>query len=117
MRLARWVVINAAVLYLAVQACFFSVEWAGNLLKFILWVFAVLYTMIAASKDGKAMARKKGTGVPAWLSASSDWALICILAAHGWFFYATLALVQMWGFMATYHGTSSLESAAEEPTK
>ena len=94
-RLAKWIVLNSAILWLAWEAVGGN-KGAGNLLVFIAWFFAVLtVTGAIFIKEMKPKKTDFQRSVPSHVGALFELFLACFLAWHGWFFTA-VAVILTW---------------------
>jgi hypothetical protein len=75
--------------------------WAWNLFRFLMWTFTALdallipVLLLALVLEVKNPKPVPGRTVPWWVNAGSDVAVGLVLAAHGLFLYAGLALAQV----------------------
>ena len=98
-----WCLLNGALGYCAYLGTVEGVGWAGNVVKFTLWYMCITFLLTNfAPPPVKVTLRQKGKPVPDWLSLSFDLALAILLAAYGWFFYATLAVIQAALYLGLY---------------
>jgi hypothetical protein len=113
-----WLLVDGALWSAAVAGVVLGVEWAANLFKFLtvlaalLAVFvAVVATIITAVKpDDFDWPEHPARRLARW----TDFALMLFLAAHGWFFYATLVGVQIaCSFWVGAASDGSAEKAAD----
>jgi hypothetical protein len=94
-RLATWIVLNSAILWLAWEAVGGN-KGAGNLLVFIAWFFAVLtVTGAILIKEMKPKKTDFQRSVPSHVGALFEFFFTCFLAWHGWFFTA-VAVILAW---------------------
>jgi hypothetical protein len=100
-KVVGWILINGAMATLCVAGVWFEIAWAGNLFKFVLWFATITYVLGALAKGLRTPTyvevESKGgfrSTVPAWISILYDILITVLLAACGWFFYATLNVIQ-----------------------
>lgn len=100
-KVIQWVVINTVAAALCVAGVWFEIAWAGNLFKFLMWFIVAVYLIAAAAKAcntptfvEQKRAGNLGHNVPPWISIAYDVLVTVLLAACGWFFYATLNVIQ-----------------------
>ena len=96
-KVVKWILVNGIMAALVYMALFQGVGWAGNVVKFMLWVTVILYGLYFGIPDShrpKPTSEIGSRSVPAYVSAVYDFAMALTMASQGWFLYATLALLQ-----------------------
>jgi hypothetical protein len=102
----------AALLYGTYTILFVSyVVWIGNLIMFFLniWtIMLILFAMFADEKDKEKTSKNKI--FPAWMHVLSDFALMVMFIASGWWYYGILCLIMSFFDYAIYsHKTKGIE--------
>jgi hypothetical protein len=71
--------------------------WAWNLFIFREWIAVVIGSLAAISRyflEQAGKFQKQEPSFPKWVGATSDYALVIVLAATGHFFYAVLVIIE-----------------------
>lgn len=103
-RVLKWTAVHAAMAVLGWFAIIESTEWAANVLMFLLILNALLWLGIATTKDVREKVRGRGRSVPTAVANLYDLAFICLLAGGGWFFFASVYVVQWIAECCVYEG-------------
>lgn len=95
MKLVLGSMLNVASVGLAVAGVLYHVEWAENLLLFMVWVATIAGTCVAFSDKSKAELRSKGPTSPRGLAATTDIITAGIFASAGHYGYAAMVVWQI----------------------
>lgn len=114
-RRLSWVLQNGAVVGLAWYGVVEGVEWAANILRFLIPLVIALYVLLLIGINADAAIKRKakeaGPSVPGWLNLAYDLALALFLAAHGWFVYAGLVMV-LWALSSALYAPLNTEEVS-----
>lgn len=88
-----WAAWNGAMAALVICGLVFGIGMAANAFKFLALFDGVIQIAAVFSKDAVAARRKRGPSVPPRLIVLVDLSVAALLAAYGWFGYATLVAV------------------------
>jgi hypothetical protein len=106
-RVATWLLWNGAL-----AACLWygvgqGVGWAENVVIFLTWLYTILYVFASGNAESRAYVHERGRSVPEWLTTSFDLGVACFFAAHGWFFFAVLQVVQAAAYMSLFRAPTT----------
>lgn len=110
-RILLWILVNGAVLVVAICATTYSMVWASNILRFLVWFQVAVNILVVAIPKAREESAKRGASVPLGVSMSYDIGLAVLLAGYGWFFYAALVIVQGVLHCAIYNTDESPKSS------
>ena len=89
--LARWALINSAVIAIAIGAVFYEITPLEHIIRFLVWFFFVIsfaYLSTAASDEIFAKESAAFNYLPRWVDISYDVAMVAILLYPGWYLTA-----------------------------
>lgn len=92
-RILIWILFNSLYAWAAWMAVN-GHQSAGRVFGFFAWLVCVMTVLTALVDDAKNMARAKGRAVPMWLGVTYDFALMALLAWHGWTTLAVVTFIQ-----------------------
>lgn len=100
-RRIEWVLWNGMTVTCAVWGLVFGSHMATNAFKFLVWIQFVM-ALCACSSDVRMALRQKGPSMPWRLTLFIDLSVAVLLAAYGWFGYATIVAVGGFCGVAAY---------------
>jgi hypothetical protein len=102
-RIFRWVTLNCLVAWCAWSAILNGNVGAGRVLRFTVWVFAIMTLMGACAPSVAAKIRNEGRSVPAWMSVGCGISLLAFFVWNGWWTTAVGMLLMEMGEASIYH--------------
>lgn len=91
-RRISWFCWHGLFIALTIWGVMLGVKPFANVLKFLIWLTALLMIVAAISESGRNEIRKVGPSMPVMLTLAVDLVIACLLAAYGWFGYAALLI-------------------------
>ena len=109
-RIAMFIMLTGLMQFCAIYGLLYHVEWAKNIILFMVWAMGIITTLIFSAKDVRNEIRRKGRSVPAWVSICTDLVILIILASVGRFVTAAAMLWQMACEAAIYEEDKSINN-------
>ena len=116
-KILKWIILHALMMACLCWGMFRDVEWAQNIVVFMVWLNLFVVLLVLSIKDCRAKVRKERGNIPKWAHIAYDVVFIVILAAFGWFVAAAAYTVSSFLCLGILFGdleTDTTDQATEQ---
>lgn len=103
-KIAAWLLLNGFWYLMGTLGTIAGIGWAFNVFAFMTWILFLVTTFIlfgvwAGHAIGKPIKVETDPAFPHWVDCITDGAMALVLAAFGHWFYATMTIAHIVGYM------------------
>jgi len=116
-KILKWIIFHALMMACLYWGMFRDVEWARNIVVFMVWLNLFVVLLVLSIKDCRVKMRDERGNIPQWAHIAYDVVTIVILAAFGWFVTAAAYAVSSFLCLGILFGdlkTDTTDQAAEQ---